>query len=165
MARFAIRRILLATDFSAGARRAFDQAVDLAREWRAELVILHAIEPVPLPEDFSAATTVAERLERSARQAVAELESSAKQRGVRCHAVVRGGTAATTIAEVAKRLRVGLIVIATHGRSGLSRFFMGSVAEHVVRTAPCAVLTVREPEPAAPGRPRGRRRRTSPRRR
>jgi nucleotide-binding universal stress UspA family protein len=146
-----IRRILLATDFSTPAGHAFDQATDLAREWRAELLLLHAIEPIALPEDFSASSTVAERLERGAREAVAELEARAKRQGIRCHGVVRRGTAAVAITDVAKRLRVDLIVLGTHGRSGLSRFFMGSVAERVVRTAPCPVLTVRgAPTPARP---------------
>jgi nucleotide-binding universal stress UspA family protein len=150
MPRMPIRRILLATDFSAAAGHAFDHAVDLARDWRAELVLLHAIESIALPEDFTAASTVAERLERAARQAVAELEARAKRKGVRCHGVVRSGSAASTIIDVAKRLRSGLIVLGTHGRRGLSRFFMGSVAERVVRTSACPVLTVREQRTLAP---------------
>jgi nucleotide-binding universal stress UspA family protein len=164
MSRMPIRRILLATDFSAAAGHAFDQAVDLAREWRAELVLLHAIESIALPEDFSAASTVAERLERGARQAVAELEAHAKRQGIRCHGVVRSGIAAPTIIDVAKRLRSGLIVLGTHGRRGLSHFFMGSVAERVVRTAPCPVLTVREPRaPAHPSRRKPPRKRSAAR--
>jgi nucleotide-binding universal stress UspA family protein len=155
----AIRRLLFATDFSAPSNQAFELAVDLARGWRSELVVLHVIEPLALPEDFRAASSVAERLERSARAAVRRARASARSRGLRCHGLVRNGTAASVIVDTAERLRIGLIVLGTHGRGGISRFFMGSVAERVVRSAPCPALTVPTPRPAVPEATRARRRR------
>lgn len=154
-----IRRLLVATDFSAPSNHAFDLALDLAAGWGSELVVLHVIEPLALPEDFRAASTVAEQLERSAREAVSRAEAGARSRGIRCRGLVRSGTAASVIVDTAKRLRIGLIVLGTHGRGGISRFFMGSVAERVVRSAPCPALTVPPPQPEGSSVRRIRRRR------
>jgi len=111
-----IRRILHPTDFSAASGRAFKVAVQLARN-RATLLLFHVLE---------------------------RLRLKAKAAGVRASTLLRDSSSpAQEIVRVARAKRVDLIVMGTHGRGGLAKVFLGSVAERVVRTATCPVLTVR----------------------
>jgi universal stress protein A len=141
-----IRRILAPTDFSEISDGCVKQAVELARTLGSEVVLLHAVEPVVLAGDLFGASAVAnvmDELQRAARQGLAlRLERLRKRRGIRCRSVLVNGTAAAAIVDAAVRLGADLIMMATHGRSGLSHLFLGSVAERVVRGARCAVLTV-----------------------
>ncbi len=152
------RRILAPTDFSSLSERGVAEAASLARSLGAEVVLLHVVEPAVMAGDLygaSAMATVMEELQNSARQALARSVAKIKKSGQRCRGVLANGGAATTIVDTAARLRIDLIVLATHGRSGLSHFLLGSVAERVVRTAACPVLTV----PSTPSRARSRRKR------
>ncbi len=156
-----IRRILAPTDFSDISDRCVEQAVELARLLGSEVVLLHAVEPVVMAGDLfgaSAIVNVTAEVQRAARQGLAlRLERLRKKRGIRCRSVLVNGTAAVAIVDAAARLRADLIMMATHGRSGLSHLFLGSVAERVVRGARCPVLTV----PATSARARkGKRRRS-----
>ena len=143
------RRILWPTDFSPVAKAALPYAADLAADSGAQLVLLHvlALPSMYVPEVSGAVWMEIQRKGRAA--AMDELRRLAKQLDrakVRTHAVLAQGVAFDQILRVAKRLRCDLIVIATHGRTGLRHVLMGSVAENVVRRAPCPVLTVRPPK-------------------
>lgn len=145
----AYRRILWPTDFSRLAKAALPHAVRLAADRGAELVVLHVL-PTPaiyaFPEVAGAAWDALEREnhtigKRRLRRVIAQLKSKAP--ALRMHSVLAEGVAVDQILRAAKRLRCDLIVLATHGRTGLQHVLMGSVAENVVRRAPCPVLTVR----------------------
>jgi nucleotide-binding universal stress UspA family protein len=155
-----IKRILVPVDFSEPALRALDYAVEFGRG--PELTVLHVIEPVyyPMAGDVSGVgydmTIVYQELERAARQQLSRIAAKLRARRVRARTLLCVGAPHRAIVETAKKLKADLIVMSTHGRTGLSHAVMGSVAERVVRTAACPVLTVR-------GRPR-RRVATRPRR-
>jgi nucleotide-binding universal stress UspA family protein len=142
-----IRRILFASDFSSASRPAFAKALEMARALRAELVLTHAFAMM-LPVDgmyMTAATWDA--VERDARAAAQKeldrLQRAARKAGVRATTVVVEGFAADQIVRAAKARRADFIVMGTHGRTGLSKMVMGSVATRVIASAPCPVMTVR----------------------
>ena len=143
-----IKRILVPIDFSPGSLQALEFAVSLAKPFMAELVLLFVIEPVLyLVPDYAGAQSAAladalDAQRRTARAEFARLERRYGKRGLKLRALLETGRASQTIADTAKRLKVGIIVMATHGRTGVSHLLMGSVAERVVRTAPCPVLTL-----------------------
>jgi nucleotide-binding universal stress UspA family protein len=144
-----IRRILHPSDFSKASGAAFAKAVDLAKSNRAELVVLHVLAP-PTPMmagDGYVSPRVYEDLDKSARayasKELAGLVAKAKKAGVRAKAVLGDGMAHEQIARAARSPRADMIVIGTHGRTGLAKLFLGSVAGRVVATAKCPVMTVR----------------------
>jgi nucleotide-binding universal stress UspA family protein len=141
-----IRRILAPTDFSEPSKQAIAYAFELAQTFGATLILLHVIEELPpyigfLPpeETPKALEELAGRARRDLAQVVPQAQDG--QVEVTCQAVV--GAPYPKIIEVAQEMNADMIVIATHGRTGFRHFVMGSVAEHVVRTAPCPVLTIR----------------------
>jgi universal stress protein A len=142
-----IRQILAPTDFSESSKQAVAYAYELAQTFGAKLLLLHVVElpvyPVEVFLPSAEGTTLFDDLERQAHLDLAQLLPEAEDGTVevRCQAVA--GTPSYKIIEIAEAEKVDLIVIATHGRSGLSHLFMGSVAERVVRTAPCPVMTIR----------------------
>lgn len=141
-----IKRILHPTDFSAASRPAFARAVDLAKENRAELALVHVLSPiVPLAGDGYISPQAYENLQATvqtqARRQLEALAGKAKKAGARVTSQLLEGTAWDAIGRAARR--ADLIVMGTHGRSGLAKLLMGSVAERVVGTAPCPVMTVR----------------------
>ena len=162
-----IRRILVPTDFSTTAARALDLAIELGAPARAEIVLLHAVEPTHYassPELYGPAPSrVLDFVAEQERWAKAELSKAAKRlhgRRVGVHALVQTGSAYDVIVKTAEHLRADLIVMGTQGRTGFSHLLMGSVAEKVVRLAPCPVVTIGPKRPAAkrPTRVRSRKR-------
>ncbi len=143
-----IRRILYASDFSKASRRAFTTAVAMANSNHASLTILHVHVPVvPLmPEQYIESATW-ERLDTQARRwsqrRLATLAQRAKKAGARATTLLLNGDPTQQIIRAARSKRADLVVVGTHGRRGLSKLFLGSVAERVVGTAPCPVVTVR----------------------
>lgn len=138
---FRIKKILAPVDFSAPSKKALQYAVAAARDFGAELIVMHAVAPYPvLPDVPAAAVQLTRILEKEAREKVARLVDTIS--GVSCRGVVRLGSPARLIAAEAKECGADLIVISTHGRTGLPHLFLGSVAEHVVRLADCPVLTI-----------------------
>src|ERR1700704_1445693 len=140
--------ILHPTDFSPASRPAFNHALTLAREQRAEVWLVHVLPTVmPMVGEGYMSPKTFDDLQRSMRaQAEKQLDrlvAKAKAARVRARGVLYEGVAADAIARAARAKRARLIVMGTHGRTGLSRLFMGSVAERVIGTAPCPVLTVR----------------------
>jgi nucleotide-binding universal stress UspA family protein len=144
-----IRRILVPVDFSAGALQGLEYATDLLSAGKAELIVLHVVEPVyyATPADLYGASAnlsmLLEEQQRVAAEQLALLARRLKQRRIRVRTVLQTGSPYQIIIETAEKLAVDLIVMATHGRTGLSHLLMGSVAEKVVRAAQCPVLTVR----------------------
>jgi nucleotide-binding universal stress UspA family protein len=143
----AFRRILHPTDFSRASAPAFRRAVALARACRAPLVLLHVMTPPsPFIDEGAPPSTYIDLLllaRRSARRRLAAVLGRVRRTGVRAQAIFAEGLPADEILRAARRTRADLIVMGTHGRTGVSRVFMGSVAERVVRESRCPVLTVR----------------------
>ena len=143
-----MRRILHPTDFSRASGSAFLRAVALAKENRAELLLVHVLlPPTPFIGDGYVSPKTYEELEAAARRGaqrqLAKLLAKAKKATAKVKAVLIEGIPYSQIARAARGKRADLIVMGTHGRTGLSKFFLGSVAERVIATASCPVLTVR----------------------
>ena len=143
-----IRRILVATDFSKTSAKALAGAIDLAKAQRAKLTILHAyVGLVPLvPEQYIEAGTwdrIDTESRRWAERQLVKLAARARKSGVRATSALVIGDPSRQIVRTARGLRADLIVVGTHGRQGLTRFFLGSVAERVIATAACPVMTIR----------------------
>jgi universal stress protein A len=143
-----IRKVMMASDFSTASRAAFARAVALAEANRATLLLVHAISmpPPTLGGEYVAPQTW-DRIEAANRAAaqkeLATLVAKARRAGVRASALVVSGPPHEVIVRTARSKRADLLVVGTHGRTGLGRFFLGSVAARVVASAPCPVLTVR----------------------
>jgi nucleotide-binding universal stress UspA family protein len=141
-----IRRILVPTDFSECSKQAIAYAYELAQAFGAKLVLLHVLEDLPSYIGFippGGAAMLLEDLERQARLDLAEVLPEAEAAEVEVTRQVVVGSPYHVIIQVAAAEKVDLIVIATHGRTGFSHLVMGSVAERVLRTAPCPVMTIR----------------------
>jgi nucleotide-binding universal stress UspA family protein len=143
-----IRRVLYATDFSTASRRAFTTAVALARSSGARLTTMHALGPVlpAVPEQLIDAVVLDQlekQTERWSARELTRLADKARAAGVRATTALRRGQPVAQILRTARAERTDLIVVGTHGRHGLARFFLGSVAERLVAMAPCPVVTVR----------------------
>jgi nucleotide-binding universal stress UspA family protein len=144
------RRILHPTDFSKASTPAFARALAEARQTRSELVLVHVLAPV-IPavgaSEGYLSPSVYEQMSKSGRawaqKQMDRLIAKAKAAGVRARGMLLEGVPHEQIVRAAKRQRAALIVIGTHGRTGVARFFLGSVAARVAATAPCPVLTVR----------------------
>jgi nucleotide-binding universal stress UspA family protein len=140
----AIRRILVPHDFSETAERALAFALDLADKLGARVTLMHAYE-VPsyaFPEGPALTAEMAGTLERAARAAIEGVAERARRPGVELDIELRQGIPWSEIVRLAKDSNADLVVMGTHGRRGFARMLLGSVAEKVVRTAPCPVLTV-----------------------
>jgi nucleotide-binding universal stress UspA family protein len=142
------RRIMHPSDFSPASQAAFAKAVDMAKASRAELTIVHVLSPVmPVPGDGYISPKVYDEIAASTRAwAQKQLDrrvAKAKTAGVRAKGMLMDGVAHEQIIRAAKAKRADLLVLGTHGRSGLAKLFIGSVAGRVVSAAPCPVLTVR----------------------
>ncbi len=141
-------RVLVATDFAPSAEAAWTRALELARVHGSELLLLHVYVELPAYPDIAAAVEV-QRIYEEQRQwvqrALDERVALAAGAGVRARAVLRVGPPADTICQTAADERCDLIVVGTHGHHGLERLVLGSVAERVVRDAPCPVLVVKTP--------------------
>jgi nucleotide-binding universal stress UspA family protein len=147
-------KIIHPTDFSECAEQARALAVQLARTLGAELILLHIAVEAPL---FREGLTRASELERFfaeqrewARRALEERAAEARGQGVPTLARVVTGAPHQEIVETAKQEGAAFIVMGTHGRGALERFFLGSVADRVIRDAPCAVVTRRETHEGGP---------------
>ncbi len=139
-----IKRILIATDGSEPTQLAIEQGLHLAKLLGAKVTALFVVDQVPLqtmPADATVIYSVHALLENEGNQAVNEVKEAGAKAGVEVTTMVVEGSPAKKIVELAADF--DLVVMGTLGRSGLSKLFIGSVAERVVRYAPCPVLTVR----------------------
>ena len=146
------RRILCPTDFSSVADVGVDRAERLAARDRAALVLLHVLPPFAAYAVPEVAGSVLIRIEEEGRdeaqRELCRVRDRIRQTGVVTHALMVEGYPPEQIARVARRLRCDLSVLATRGRTGLLRLLLGSsVAERVIRRAPCPVLAYHAPQP------------------
>jgi universal stress protein A len=132
----AIERILVPIDFSPPSLRALDDAAEFSLPYKAGLIVMHAVERArfELPPVKEMETAAAK---------LAQIQRRLAQRGIDCRTLVRSGVPYKTIIDEAKKIKANLIVISTHGRTGLAEFLIGSVAERVVRGSPCPVLVIK----------------------
>lgn len=148
-----IRTILLPTDFSECGNYALAYAASLARTFKASIICVNVIEPIVPTVGYSGMTEpmpladITEQLEDSAERELPKLAEGADCAGLDVEELVVHGEAASEIVRVARERKVDLIVISSHGRTGLGRILFGSTAESVVRHAPCPVLVVKPPTP------------------
>jgi nucleotide-binding universal stress UspA family protein len=144
-----LRTLLCPTDFSEPSLCALVVAVELAQHFGAELALLHVITPLPtLPAPMVSSLNVASyqsQLRKAGEQELAALAAKQLPPGLAARLLVATGDAADEIVRAAADAEAGLVVIATHGRTGWRRFVSGSVTEKVVRLASCPVLTIRCP--------------------
>jgi nucleotide-binding universal stress UspA family protein len=147
-----LQRILVPTDFSDSARHALTYGISFAREYEAELVLLHVVEtvpvgyasdlfPVPMAEVF-------QEISGYAKTELAKVAEEARAKGVKVRETVVQGKPSAEIARVASEEKVDMIVLGTHGKGMLDKAIFGSTTERVVRRSPCPVLTVRPTEHA-----------------
>jgi nucleotide-binding universal stress UspA family protein len=140
-------KILVPTDFSDGARHALRYGVSFAKEYKAELLLLHVVEtvaapyasdlfPVPMAEVF-------QELSAFARGELQKLADETAAKGVSARTMVVQGKPSLEIMRVAREETSDMIVLGTHGKGVLDQALFGSTTERVVRKAPCPVLTVR----------------------
>jgi nucleotide-binding universal stress UspA family protein len=144
-----IRSILLPTDFSDCATYALSFATSLARRFDASVICVHVVEPMVPAVGYTGLTEplpmvdINEQLEDSAKRELPKIANCEECVGLAIEEVVVHGDAASEIVRVAKERNVDLIVISSHGRTGLGRMLFGSTAESVVRHATCPVLVVK----------------------
>lgn len=149
----AIKNILVATDFSEPSDAALIYGKDFARTYGATLHVLHVVEdvwsrvvtvPMTVTPDLG---TLQMDLETAARQTLDGVLTDEDRRDLHARPILRTSSqVADSIVSYARDAAIDFIIMGTHGRTGLARFVAGSVAQHVVRMAPCPVLTVRQPE-------------------
>ena len=151
-----VKRILIPVDFSPNSDKTLDYGFRLARLTHSDVLLLHVFEyhefPGLLPEpsswqiNYEETKRAFDEAIKSAKERLAGVAHSARHDGVHVRVRICQGTPYEEIVKVAKAEEVELIVIATHGYTGLQHFLLGSTAERVVRTAPCPVLVVRDKE-------------------
>jgi nucleotide-binding universal stress UspA family protein len=142
-----LQRILVPTDFSDSARHALTYGLSFAREYHAELLLLHVVEIVPVgyASDLFPAPMAAvfQEVSTYARAELAQLGALARERGVTSRELVSQGKPSAEIVKAAREHDVDVIVLGTHGKGMLDKALFGSTTERVVRRAPCPVLTCR----------------------
>jgi nucleotide-binding universal stress UspA family protein len=141
-----ITHILVPTDFSEYANDALDYAIELAKAFTARLTLLHVIHLSPLAvDDYDTSGLVSywEEIETDAQQRMQALLNRVHQKGLQGETMMIHDVPFQAILDTAKDKGADLIVMGTHGRTGLTHVLMGSVAERVVRMAPCPVLVTR----------------------
>jgi nucleotide-binding universal stress UspA family protein len=143
-------RIIVPTDFSSCSEEAWRLAQRLAGMSGAELVLTHVLTEAPLfregPFIMPKVREVFEAARSFADAALEEWAAKARAEGLSARSMLRSGVAYQEIVALAGDERADLIVIGTHGRGGINRALLGSVADRVIRLAACPVLTVREPD-------------------
>ena len=143
-----LKRILVPIDFSDCSKKALAYALPLAQEHQAALTLLYVVPPTYGTGEYGGVDYA--QLEASMKVAgekeLTKLAADLVRSQVSTDTVVRCGSPAREIVASARELTADLIVISTHGRTGLQHVFLGSVAEHVVQRAPCPVFVVRERE-------------------
>ncbi len=146
-----VKRILAPVDFSEVSHQSLDEATSLAGQLGASVVILHAVEPVYFAGTmFGPEINVPHLVEeqrRAAKSAMEKMLGRLQKKGIAATGLVETGIPQDVILKTAEAKNCDLIVMGTHGRSGVTHLLLGSVAEKIVRSAKCPVLTVRAKEP------------------
>ena len=141
------RKIIVPTDFSECSKLAIEPAVELARRFGGEILLCHVVEPPIYPAMFEGASLVLphydEELRKQLETHLSKLRAEWIPSDIVVREMLREGSPVAEIAALAKEETADLIVVATHGHTGIKHALLGSVAEQIVRTAPCPVLSVR----------------------
>jgi nucleotide-binding universal stress UspA family protein len=140
-----VRRIVVATDFSPTADHALDVAIGMAKALGAQVAIVHATQPVmvlPPPLELVPIPTLFPDLARRVQEGLEARAERVRQAGVECETSELSGSAHLEIVRYASDTGAQMVVMGTHGHSGLAHAVVGSVAERVVHRAPCPVLVV-----------------------
>lgn len=144
-----IRKILIPVDFSAYSRNALNYAFSFSQEVEAEIYTIYVVEPLIFPADFSMGQISilamdVDTTERAKNELSTFIDNVLGQNN-QVKTVIKTGKPFVEINETAAELDIDLIIIASHGHTGVEHLFFGGTAEKVVRKAPCPVLTLREP--------------------
>ncbi|HEY2512413.1 MAG TPA: universal stress protein [Polyangiaceae bacterium] len=143
-----IKRVLVPIDFTETSDKAFDFALELAERFGASVTAMHAYEipVIGFPDGALVATVdIATRIQESGRKGLDAAVAARASRGVPIDSVLREGPAWEEIRALAEEMPADIIVIGTHGRRGIARALLGSVAENVIRTTKVPVLTIHGP--------------------
>lgn len=145
---FALRRILVPIDFSDCSRKALAYAVPFARQFGASLTLLYVVQMNYAVGEFGAIDfpVPENEIRANAEKELAKLVASAVEEPLPTETLVRVGRPVQEIIATARERDIDLIIMSTHGHTGIKHLLLGSVTENVVRYAPCPVLTVREHE-------------------
>lgn len=146
---FRLRTILVPVDFSGHTAKALAYARAFAGQFGARLVLMHVVEPTVVPDNFGVIPPAYDEmnglLQGVANERLEALADGDRKTG-RAETVVRVGRPSWEIVGLARERKVDMIILATHGYTGIKHVLLGSTAEQVVRHAPCPVLTVRQVE-------------------
>lgn len=144
-----INKVLVPIDFSDYSKSALRYAITFAKQFNAELILVYVVEPIIYPPDFSmgqiAIPTVNTEWDERAREELNKLAKNEIPAELKSKTIIKTGKPFVEIIDTASEEDVDIIIIATHGHSGVEHILFGSTAEKVVRKAPCPVLTLREP--------------------
>jgi nucleotide-binding universal stress UspA family protein len=143
-----IKNILVPIDFSDYSKNALKYAVEFAKNFSAKLFLIYVVEPIIYPADFSMGQVaipstdidIQNRAEEELKKLADEIQTD-----IQVETIIKTGKPFVEINETAREKDIDLIIIATHGHTGVEHLLFGSTAEKVVRKAPCPVLTLREP--------------------
>ena len=147
-----VHHVLVPLDFSTYAEQALDYAIALAQKLQARVTLLHVIQPpavVKVEGGIWPSSTFLQDLEAAVTRDMEGYLARVTAAGLAGEIAVVHGVPFQEILDTAKARQVDLIIMGTHGRTGLSHVLLGSVAEKVVRLAPCPVLVARQPTPVA----------------
>ena len=144
-----IKKILVPIDFSDYSKNSLKYSVNFAKSFNASLILVYVVEPVIYPPDFSmgqiAIPAAGLEMDKRAKEEMDKLAEKEIPSEVKVQKIVKTGKPFIEIIETAVEEDADLIIIATHGHTGVEHILFGSTAEKVVRKAPCPVLTLREP--------------------
>ena len=138
-----LKPIVFATDFSPASKAALAKAVEMARKEGAEIIVAHVYEPHSGPADDLITAGLEERIPQDVEKNLDSVLAEIRKEGVKARGEILAGHAAKGLARIAEETGAALIIVGTHGRTGLRKIVLGSVASQVIATAPCPVLTVR----------------------
>jgi nucleotide-binding universal stress UspA family protein len=144
-----IKKVLVPIDFSDYSKNSLKYAANFIKCFRAELILVYVVEPTIYPPDFSMGQIAIPAVDADIdNRSYEELDKLAKMEipaDIKCKIIVKTGKPFIEIIETASEEDADLIIIATHGHTGVEHILFGSTAEKVVRKAPCPVLTLRDP--------------------
>ncbi len=145
---FELKRILVPIDFSDCSKKALQYAIPFARQFGAELILLHVVQVNYYAGDFGTVDValLEGEMRKNGQRQLDSLATEMASRDLSFKTEVRTGRTTSEIVNLANETNTDLIILATHGHTGLKHVLLGSVAENVVRHAPCPVLIVREVE-------------------
>lgn len=145
-----LKKILCPVDFSDCSKIALDYSVSLAKKYEAQILILHVVETTfPDPEYIAICEDMEKihtQLAKQAETKISKLKETLTDENIKTTSIISTGKPFVEIIKCAKKNNVDLIVIGSHGQSGLSHILFGSTADKVIRKSPCGVLTVKHPD-------------------